>query len=235
MKKIFFIAALFMVMILMPRAFAYTISGAELQAIALDAVERALAERGEYRRHEIFFTHTPLDVKLPEGVVDVKAELPAQVNYTSFTPVRAVIYVNGRAHRTMSFTASVKVYDTVIVANHDLRIEVPVGAGDFHVAEVAIDGRNEYVKDVAEVTGLVPHRFIRAGSPVTMTYFQQPVAVNSGQYVNIIINYNGIRATARGIVMTRGRIGSIVKVKNESSEKILSAKVIDAHTVEVTM
>ncbi|MBQ3335831.1 MAG: flagella basal body P-ring formation protein FlgA [Selenomonadaceae bacterium] len=35
--------------------------------------------------------------------------------------------------------------------------------------------------------------------------------------------------------MTRGRIGSIVKVKNESSEKILSARVIDANTVEVTM
>ena len=35
--------------------------------------------------------------------------------------------------------------------------------------------------------------------------------------------------------MTRGRIGSIVKVKNESSEKILSAKVIDPHTVEVSL
>ena len=235
MKKIFFVAALILVMSLMPRTFAYTVSGTDLQAIALDAVENALAERGEYRRHEIFFTQTPQDFKLPEGVVDVKAELPAQISYISLTPVRVMIFVNGRAYRTVSFTASVKVYDMVLVANHDLRIEVPVNAGDFHTAEVAIDGRNEFIKDVAEVVGLVPHRFIRAGSPVTLGYFQQPIAVNSGQRVTIIVNYNGIRATAQGIVMTRGRIGSLVKVKNEASEKILTAKVIDAHTVEVSM
>ena len=235
MRKIFFIAALIFVMSLTPRTFAYTITGAELQAIAADALENALAERGETRRHEIFFTQIAPDIRLPEGVVDVKANLPAQISYVSLTPVRASIFVSGRLYRTVSFTAKVKVYETVIVANHDLRIEVPVSAADFHVAEVPIDGRNEYVKDVSEVVGLVPHRFIRGGPPVTKGYFQQPVAVNSGQRVNIIIKYRGIQATARGIVMTRGRIGALVKVKNETSEKILTAKVIDSQTVEVTM
>ena len=235
MKKFFFVAALILAMSLMPRTFAFTISGADIEAIALQAVEKALQERGETRRHEIFFMQNAPDLKLPEGVVDIKAHLPAQLSYISLTPVRAVVYVNGRAHRTISFTARIKVYDSVLVANHDLRIEIPVTAADFHTTEIAIDGRNEYVKDIAEVEGLVPHRFIRAGSPVTKSYFQQPVAVNSGQRVNIILNYHGIKASAKGIVMTRGRIGSLVKVKNEASEKILTAKVIDSQTVEVTM
>ena len=219
----------------MPRTFAFTISGADIEAVALAAVEDALAQRGETRRHEIFFMQNAPDLKLPEGVVDVKANLPAPINYLSLTPVRAVVYVNGRAQRTISFTARVKVYDSVLVANHDLRIEIPVTAADFRTEEVTVDGRNEYIKDIAEVEGLVPHRFIRAGSPVTKSYFQQPVAVNTGQRVNIIINYHGIKASAKGIVMTRGRVGSLVKVKNEVSEKILTAKVIDEHTVEVTM
>lgn len=222
-------------MSLMPRTFAYTVSGVQIQTLALEAVEKALADRGEYRRHEIFFTSTPPDLKLPEGVVDVKSEIPADLNYISLTPVRTGVYVNGRLHRTISLTAKIRVYDMVLVANHDLRIEIAVNANDFRTAEIAVDGRNEYVKDVKEIVGLVPHRFIRAGSPVTLSYFQQPVAVNAGQRVNIVIKFNGIKATARGIVMTRGRIGSIVKVKNESSEKILTAKVIDSQTVEVTM
>lgn len=234
MRKIFLLAAL-IILSLTPRAFAYTITGVELHAIAMEALENALAERGEYRRHEIFFNQYPTDIKLPEGTVDVKAELPASINYVSLTPVRAVIFVNGRPYRTMSFTATVKVYDAVLVANHDLRVEVPVTASDFHLAEVPIDGRNEFVKEASEVEGLVPHRFVRAGSPVSLSYFQQPVAVNPGQRVTIVVNYRGIRATATGIVMVRGRIGSIVKVKNETSEKILSAKVIDAHTVEVKL
>lgn len=235
MKRLFFAVMLLAVMSFMPQVFAYTITGAELQSIALDAVENALSRNGETRRHEIFFTQAPLDIKLPEGVVDVKPEIPAQISYVSLTPVRLMIYVNGRAYRTVSYTASVKIYDTVLVANHDLRIEVPVSIDDFHSAEIAVDGRNEFIKDPAEVNGLVPHRYIRAGSPVTKSYFQQPIAVNHGQHVNIIVNYRGIRVTAKGIVMSRGRIGSIVKVKNEVSEKILSAKVIDANTVEVNM
>ena len=235
MRKIFLLAALILFFGLTPRAFAYTITGAELHSIALEALEKGLAERGEYRRHEIFFNQYPTDIKLPEGVVDVRAELPTAINYVSLTPVRAIIFVNGRPYRTMSFTASVKVYDTVLVANHDLRIEITVTASDFHLAEIAIDGRNEYVKETSELEGLVPHRFIRAGSPVSLSYFQQPIAVNPNQRVTIIVNYHGIRATAAGIVLTRGRIGSIVKVKNETSEKILSAKVIDSHTVEVKL
>lgn len=234
MKK-FFLLAVLLVICCMPRTFAYTVRGTDIQSIAYSAVEKALAERGETRRHEIFFTQTPQDVRLPEGTVDVKTELPAQISYISLTPVRVFLLVNGRIYRTLNFTANVRVYDNVLVANRDLRIEIPVSAADFRTAEVAIDGRNEFVKDIAEINGLVPHRMIRAGSPVTKTYFQQPVAVNTGQRVTIIVNYNGIRATARGIVMTRGRIGALVKVKNEASEKILTAKVIDSQTVEVTV
>lgn len=229
------IAALILAMSLTPRSFAFTIAGADIEAIALETVEKVLAERGETRRHEIFFTNRAPDLKLPEGVVEVKANIPTQISYLSLTPVRAVVYVNNRVVRTVSLTANIRVYDSVLVANHDLRIEIPVSAADFHTTEVAIDGRNEFVKDVAEIAGLVPHRFIRAGSPVTKSYFQQPVAVISGQHVNIILNVRGVKVSAKGIVITRGRVGSLVKVKNETSEKILTARVIDEHTVEVTM
>lgn len=234
MKKFFLLVTLIL-FCLTPRVFAYTVTGAELQTIAIDALEKALAERGETRRHEILFMQSPPDLKLPEGEVEVRTNLPAQISYISLTPVRATVYLNGRAWRTVSFTASVKVYDTVLVASHDLRIEVPVAAEDFHEAEVAIDGRNEFVKDVNEIVGLVPHRFIRGGSPISKGYFQQPVAVNSGQRVTIVLNWRGIRASARGIALTRGRIGSLIKVKNEISEKVLTAKVIDSQTVEVSM
>ena len=205
--------------------------------IATDALENALADLGEIRRHEIIFTQTPPNVKLPDKAeaVDVQTVLPAQISYVSLTPVRLIISVNGRTFRTVSITTNVRVYDMVIVANHDLRIEVPVTEEDFHLGEIAVDGHNEYVKDVAEIAGLVPHRFIRAGSPVSKSYFQQPVAVSAGQRVNIIVNFRGIRAAAKGIVMTRGRIGAMVKVKNEVSQKILTAKVIDSQTVEVTI
>ncbi len=236
MKSLPIIIATLLICLCMPsRTFAFTVSGVELQNIALISLENALAERGETRRHEIIFSQFIGDIKVPDGTIDVKAQIAAQISYLSLTPVRLIVFVDERHYRTISLTAKVQVFDSVLVANHDLRIEVPVSASDFHTAEIVIDGRNDFIKDINDISGLVPHRFIRAGSPVTKAYFQQPVAVNSGQRVNIILNHHGIKIAAKGIVLARARIGELVKVKNESSEKILTARVLDSNTVEVSL
>ena len=237
MKKIIFIAAVIFFMNFAPRVFAnQIIPGGQLAAMANSEIETLLASRGESRRHEITLQHPLADFSVPNGIIDIKISIPsAMVNYTGVTPVKARISVGGKMYRDVNFVVLVRVFDFVFVANHDLRIETPVTESDFRMEEVAIDGRTEYTKDIQEIVGLVPHRFIRAGTPITANYFQQPVAVASGQPVKIIVRYNGIEASAKGIALTRGRIGETIKVKNDSSQKIVSAKVIDAGTVEVVM
>lgn len=237
MKRIIFIAAVIFLMNFAPRVFAnQIIPGGQIEAMAVAEIERTLDERGEFRRREINLQRALSDISLPNGIIDIKIMLPSgAVNYTGVTPVKARILLGGRLYRDVNFVILVKVYDTVLVANHDLRIEVPVYESDFRLAEVPVDGRTEYLQDTREVTGLVPHRLIRAGSPVSINYFRHPVAVTTNQPVRIIVRYKGIEASAKGIAMTRGRIGEIIKVKNESSQKILSAKIIDSQTVEVTL
>lgn len=233
MKK-FILVLIFMVMF-SPITFAkQVLSGGQIETLALSEIEAALEERGEFRRHEVNLMRSLTNLTLPEGVIDVKILLPStSISYSTTTPVKARIFVNGKPYRDINFMVSIKVFDVVLIANHDLRIEVPVTESDFRVDEIAIDGRTEYLKDPKEVIGLVPHRFIRAGSPVTIDYFQQPVAVESGHAVKIIFKQNGLQVSAKGIAMTRGRIGQVIKVKNEASQKILSARVIDSQTVEV--
>ena len=237
MKKIFFIAAVIFFLNFTPRVFAnQIIPGGQLESMANTEIERILTERGESRRHEISLLRPLANFSVPNGIIDIKISIPsAMVNYTGVTPVRARIFVGGRMYRDINFVVSVKVFDFAIVANHVLRIENPVTEADFRMEEVAVDGRTEYVKDVSEIVGLVPHRVINAGVPVTINYFQQPVAVMGNQPVRIIVHYKGIEASAKGITMTRGRIGEIIKVKNEASKKIISARVVDAGTVEVVM
>lgn len=235
MNKIIFIAVLISVMSLMPRIFASQIvPGEQIQAMATDEIEKILEERGEFRRHEIIFNTTMSKIVLPNGVLDIKILLPsAGLNYSSMTSMKARISIGGRGYRDINFGVIVKVYDSVLVANHDLRIEVPVNESDFRMEEIVINGRTEYVKDVQEVKGLVPHRYIRAGQPIAANYFQQPVAVEMGTPVLIVVRREGFQATAKGIAMNRGRIGQIIKVKNEVSQKIISARVVNDQMVEV--
>lgn len=234
MKKIILIAALILVSS-MPRIFAnQIIPGEQIQAMATDEIEKILAERGEFRKHEIVFMRNIPKISLPNGIIDIKIMLPSfGLNYSSMTSVKARISIGGRGYRDINCGVLVKVYDNVLVANHDLRIEVPVNESDFRMEEIVIDGRTEYVKDILEVKGLVPHRYIRAGQPIAINYFQQPVAVEMGTPVIIIVRRNGLTASAKGVAMSRGRIGQVIKVKNEASQKILSARVVDNQTVEV--
>ena len=237
MNRIILIAAVIFFMNFAPRVFANQIvPGGQLESMAISEIERILDSKGESRRREISLLNPLSDFSVPNGVIDIKVSVPsATINYIGVTPVKARISVGGRMYRDVNFVMSVKVFDFVAVANHDLRIETPVTESDFRMEEVPVDGRTEYVKDVQEIVGLVPHRIIRAGSPVSINFFRQPVAIASGQPVKIIVRYKGIEATAKGIALTRGRIGEVIKVKNEASQKIVSAKVIDAGTVEVVM
>lgn len=237
MNRIFFIAAVIFVMIFAPRVFASQIvPGGQLESLAVAEIETELERRGEFRRHDISLQRPLADINLPNGIIDIKIILPsAAVNYTGVTPVKARISVGGRVYRDVNFVVAVKIFDMALIANHDLRIEVPVTESDFRLEEVPVDGRTEYLQSAEGVAGLVPHRLIRAGSPISMSYFQQPVAVRSNQPVKIILRYKGIEVSANGITMARGRIGDMIRVKNESSQKVLSAKVIDAQTVEVIL
>ena len=237
MNKVIFIAAVIFFMNFTPRVFAnQIIPGGQIESMAFSEIERLLTERGESRRHEVNLLRPLSDFSVPNGIIDIQLSVSAGiVNYTGVTPVRARIFIGGRMYRDVNFVVSVKVFDFAIVANHDLRIENPVNDSDFRLEEVAVDGRTEYVKDVQEVIGLVPHRLIRAGSPVSLNYFQQPVVVLSGRPVRIVARYKGIEVSAQGTAMTRGRIGEVIKVKNNASQKIVSARVVDSGTVEVVM
>lgn len=217
----------------MPRIFAQqTIPGEQLTAMATDKIEEVLENRGEFRRHEIDFSRSLSPISLPNGVIDIQM-LINTINYSGVTPVKARISVGGRTYRDVNFAAYVRVYDTVLIANHDLRIDAPVKDSDFRTDEIQINGRNEYIKEYREIAGLVPRKFVRAGSPVAADYFRQVVAVQSQSTVKIIARSGNLWVSAQGTALTRGRIGDIIKVRNESSKKVLSARVIDSQTVEV--
>ena len=59
------------------------------------------------------------------------------------------------------------------------------------------------------------------------------MVIQTNQPVRLRIKYHGVEASAKGIAMTRGRVGDMIRVKNESSGKIITGKVIDEQTVEV--
>ena len=231
MKKLFLIVLL--LLLLCSTASAQKVWGAELEGMAIAKIESMLDERGDLRRREITLNRNLYDMDVPDGQLEIIPSVSSNINLTSYTPVTLRIMVDGRTVKVLNFLVNVRIYDTVLVTNHDLRFDEPISESDFRLEEIVVDGRVEPLKDFNAIKGLVPVRMIRAGSPVTIALFQEPLVIEVNQPVRIVTRINGVEVVAKGVSMGRGRIGKVIRVRNETSGKILSGRVIDAQTVEV--
>ena len=212
---------------------AQVISGRDIEAATVNKIDMVLNDRGDMRRRDVHFFHQLQNIVIPDGMASIEVEMPGRINYAGMTSVITKFRVDGRLCKTLNYTVRVRIYDVVLVATHDLTYDKAISASDFRQDEIIVDGRTDYIQDFSLIRNLVPSRMIRAGSPVTINMFRTAMVVVANQPVRLRIRYHGIEASAKGIAMNRGRVGEMIKVRNESSGKIITGRVVDEQTVEV--
>ena len=231
MKKFLFLFIVFLMTTQI--ASAQIISGQDIESATVNKIERFLDDRGDLRRRDVQFFHQLQNMIVPDGMASIEVELPGRINYSGMTSVTVKCRVDGRICKTLSFTVRVRIYDVVLTAAHDLMYDKAITSADFRQEEVIVDGRSDYIKDFSIISKLVPSHVIRAGSPVTINMFRAAMVIQTNQPVRLRIRYHGIEASAKGIAMNRGRVGEMIRVKNESSGKIITGRIVDEQTVEV--
>lgn len=229
-----FLAFLLLMLITAPTSVnAQVISGRDIEAATVNKIDMVLNDRGDMRRRDVHFFHQLQNIVVPDGMASLEVEMPGRINYAGMTSVTVRCRVDGRICKSLNFTVRVRIYDVVLVAAHDLSYDKPISAADFRQDEIIVDGRTDFIQDFSLIKNLVPSRMIRAGSPVTLNMFRTAMVIVANQPVRLRIRYHGIEASAKGIAMNRGRVGEMIKVKNESSGKIITGRVVDEQTVEV--
>ena len=230
-KSVFII--LFTLLISQSLVSAQVISGRDIETATIHKINMILNDRGDLRRRDVHFFHQMQNIVVPDGMASIEIEMPGRINYAGMTSVTARCRVDGRICKTLNFTVKVRIYDVVLIAAHDLIYDKPINAADFRQDEIIVDGRTDYIKDYSIIKNLVPSHMIRAGSPVTINMFRTAMVIMANQPVRLRIRYHGIEASAKGIAINRGRVGDMIKVRNESSGKIITGRVVDEQTVEV--
>ena len=205
---------------------------AKFVALAQGEVGRILEGFGEQRRHELTLLRAPQDMRLPDGAITFEAK--GRVNYAGTFPIQIRVFVDGRPYRYAVVYYKLKVYDTGLVAAHELRPNQEIAEGDVRTQEFPVRQRGTvYLKDFSALAGRVPARLIAADTPIEDVFLQQPIAIEAGHPVAILAAHHGITVKAMGTALQRGRIGATIRVRNESSGKILLGKVVDGSTVEI--
>lgn len=110
--------------------------------------------------------------------------------------------------------------DTVITAD-DLQLK------KFNIS----NQRERLMTNMDEAIGLTSKRALQPGKPITRNELVQPLLVKRDQPVMIVSHMAGITASMPGVALKNGRKGEVIKIRNSSSQRIISGVVDDTGVV----
>ncbi|MGV2813800.1 flagellar basal body P-ring formation chaperone FlgA [Enterobacter cancerogenus] len=132
----------------------------------------------------------------------------------------------------IAVTVKPDIYLQVLMAKNTLERGHVMTASDITRRKFNISNlRSGYITRPDDVVGLTLKRRIRELQPLSLSQLDSPVMVERGQRVLMIADQDGVEARTMGIASKKGRKGEMIKVKNESSEREVTAMVIDMGVV----
>ncbi|MNJ67616.1 flagellar basal body P-ring biosynthesis protein FlgA [compost metagenome] len=123
----------------------------------------------------------------------------------------------------------------LLVARHTLERDQTLGADDVHTRrQSASKHRQGFYGRVADIEGLSAKRRIRTGQVLTPQLLGAPLLVRRGQRVTIVATHDGIEASTLGEALSNGSAGDVIRVRNQSSEKVIETQVTGEGVVNST-
>jgi flagella basal body P-ring formation protein FlgA len=134
----------------------------------------------------------------------------------------------------IAVTVKPDIYLPVVVAQNTLERGHLLSPSDVVIKKLNISSlRGNYLTNPDEVMGLTVKRRVRERQAIALTQLEAPVLVERGQRVLMIAEQGGVEARTMGEAMKKGRKGEVIKVKNESSERVVSAIVAESGVVKM--
>ena len=107
-----------------------------------------------------------------------------------------------------------------------------ITADDLQLKKFNISNQREgLITNMDEAIGLTSKRALQPGKPITRSELVQPVLVKRDQPVMIVSHMAGITASMPGVALKNGRKGDVIKIRNSSSQRIISGVVDDTGVV----
>ncbi|WP_175885456.1 flagellar basal body P-ring formation chaperone FlgA [Burkholderia sp. BCC0044] len=134
--------------------------------------------------------------------------------------------------RATVYTVKAHIDAPVLVATAALAPNQPLSEANFtrDVRDVALTP--DALTDPAQAVGRTLRRAVRAGQVIQMRLLKGVEVIRRGQTVQIVADGSGVQVSVPGTAMQSGAIDDVIRVKNASSGKIVTARVTSAGTVE---
>ena len=176
----------------------------------------------------------PERVILSKGRIAYKVSAPRSRQLMGNCSLTVDFSVNGHSQKRIWASAQVEVRGPVVVTRKPLGRYKPITEDDIVLQTMDLANLpSNVITNPEAVLGQRTKRAIGAQTPLRADVVELPPLVKRGDLVVIIVETNGLKITARGLVKKKGRLGERIPVVNVDSKKVLYARVIDSNTVKV--
>ena len=181
------------------------------------------------------FTTLPESITVPDDAdIALIASLPRGVHYGSPTAVRVLVKNGETRLYDWLLTFQVKKYAQAVVAAYDLPAGSTLATENLRLDVCDVTRlHGEYYRTVEEVAGLETVRSLSVGTLVNALTVRQPLLVKQGDVVQLIGRSGAVAVQTTAEAVTSGRINQLVRVKNQASGKVITARVKARGVVEV--
>jgi len=213
---------------------AQLVDKAVFERLTRQTIEDQLQKAGDKRRYTLEMLSLPETMSVPVGNVTYEAMMPNSIKPAAVSSVQVTVLVDGDVFQKVNCRARVHIYQDVLAASRPLLLKEVLAPADvqFVSKEVnAYDGG--CITSLEDAVGFVMTKTVKAGDVLLKAMLEQPILIEKGAAVHIRVVVNGIQVQAEGVALQDGHKGGAIRVRNESSKKILRAKVKDTNTVEV--
>jgi flagella basal body P-ring formation protein FlgA len=199
----------------------------------LDAVAASL--RGDssldVKVRDVRWSHGQI---VPEGVASFEIARVGQLNGGK-VPLKVNVLIEGKSVARFLATAIVDDWREVPVLNKTLERGMLISPSDVEL--VRLNLFKQPVDIVSQVQSVVGKRLksrVRAGGPIRESFIDIPPTIVQGKRITMRYASGGLVATATGKAMEDGLRGERIRVKNDSSNKIVRGFIVDENNVEVS-
>lgn len=173
-------------------------------------------------------------LKLPEGDVEYEIVAPQQWEGWGNISIAVIARQKDRVVRNIPVRIDVEALAETVVTLRQVDIGGIITAADLALQKREITQNSHLAsRKLEEIIGKKARATLKANQPVRLDQVEKVPLIKSGQLVTILAENEVMKISVSGKARSSGAEGDIIWVQNLTSLKEISARIINATTVQV--
>ncbi len=207
--------------------------GRVLRREEVQKAARAVVEQDpslDVQIREVMWTHGQV---IPTGETDIEVDTMGRPG-SGKLPLRVVVRVAGKPAARFLATAVVDDWREVPVLTSTVERGMLISPDDVELVRLNMFKQPaDTVDKLKSVVGRRAKNRLRAGSVIRRSLVDIPPMIEKGKSVTMVFRSGVFEATATGVALDDGHEHGVIRVKNDSSRRIVQANVLNPNEVEV--